>query len=1470
MKRIPLLYAYLLFPCLFSVVHYVSPAQVLGDFQTKNATGNWSDFNSWNIYNGSTWVAAVSGQVPSATSNVYIQAAQTINVDNAAAVCNNLDLNTYGSNSSKITFSTSTSILNVKGNIIGVNTGSGIFGAWTAGAKIIFSGTGIQGFTNLTVNSVFSKIEVNKPSGTLQISSNFRFDIFTLASGNISVGGGNEIQGATASSSININGGTWIQTLSTTRMYSILPVNPSPIAVNINSGTMELATSTGTTGFQLSTVNVSNGGIFTLDNFSGLINIASSINVDATSTFNTALTATPLPASVTFNGIVNYNNTAAQTITAATYNYLKLSGKGTKTLGAGTTIIPAGGTLEMSGVATSPTLDLNGNILSVSNSGTNLLYTSAGAQTASTNEWNVNFQNITINNASGVSMKNVTRTIQGSLNLKAGVFNIDDNGSLILDGVSLNATGGYIDGTKTSDLTIQGATGGTVTLPLSGSISLRNITVTGTRTLTMDGTNNINLYGIFNIDANATYDNGGESQITDRGGSINIKGKFITRDVQGFVGVNSSIPSITPVLNTGSTVEYGLSGDQLVQGATAPAYYNVAFSGSGTKTLVSNNAVTGTITISGSSIFDASNNTFGGAATNLIMTGTSTYKTSGTSVKPDAGGTYTLGSSTTIEFTNSSATEEIISSGHNYANILVSGNSVADTKDIFGPTTITIQAGGSFTVTGTFNVHNVNGFSGAANTAINNTNNPSIDLQAGCTIQYNRSDGKPQQINNGLSYQNLSIAGSGNKNAPSGILTIRGNLSKSGTSTFIHNNGTVLLNGINQTFAGLTYYDLQLTNGTKTTSGSSTIIDSIKINDGTTLSISGTPDTITLHSDAVRTARMGQIGTGVINYNTKGKFTVERYIPGIKKAWRFLSVPTNSNETINEAWQEGATASNVGNSSPGSSGNPKGGYGIMITSDESNWATDGFDAQNVAGNGVSIKYYNPGTATYTGITSTKIPFNTSLGGYMTFIRGDRSVTSPTQSATSTTLRTTGQLFTGNAGSITVPATFFQPVNNPYASQIDMSLLKDPSKVSPNNYPAFYVWDPNATGLYGYGAFVTFSTPDGGATFDCTNCGGSYTTGDHIIDNGIAFWVNTLEPGGLSVPLSESVKTSSTLGTSPFTPVSPSQSLRTNLFALDSAGEYHFADGVLNTFGNFSNDIDGLDARKYLNSAENISIVRNNTMLSIERRQTLHIQDSIFLQVNNLKTPANYCFVFTPNKLDTGLQPYLEDSYLKIKTPLHTSDTTVINFSTGGNSGSAASDRFRIVFDAAQGPLPLVFTNVNAYTKNNTIAVDWQVNNQQGIISYEIEKSLDGVTFTGVESVKADNNTMAFYEWIDDNPATGNNYYRVRDISIDGAYAYSNVVKASVAKGKSSVTVYPNPLSGRQIHLRFINEPAGAYILNLFNTTGQLIMKKQISHSGSISSFESVELNEQPEHGMYFLQIIKPNGDKMILHINRIE
>ncbi|MDQ6904048.1 MAG: hypothetical protein M3139_13685, partial [Bacteroidota bacterium] len=561
-----------------------SSAQLTGDFQSKNNTGNWSDYNAWNVFNGSSWIAATSAQIPKATTNVFILATHNMSVDNASAVCNDLSVN--GAATSKISFSSAAGILNIKGNMILATTSHNCFGTWVSGAKIVFSGTGIQGFSNLSSTAVFLNMEVNKPSGTLSIATNIRFGAFTLSAGNFIVGSGNEIQGNNGASTITINGGTWTQIISTTRIYNAAIDKNAPIGnVEINGGTMVLQTSTGTpglNGFQFSSINIINGGVLTLNAFGGNITIANSLNLDQTSTLNIALDAIVLPPSVTFNGLVNFNRSGVQTIPATTYSYLKFSGNGVKTLGAGATTIPANGTLEMSGVATSPTLVAVGTLM-VSPVGTKLIYSSAAVQTAKSTEWNPNFQNITVSNTMGVSMPNLSRTIQGSLNLVNGTFNIGDNGFLTLDSSPLTRVDGFLSGTNKSDFTLTGTTGGTIALPTVDNISLRTLTVSGTRTLLMNGVHNISLNGVCTIGATATFDNGGESQFTYSGGSIAINGKFINRDKDNFTGLNGAITTINPVLSVGSVIEYALTGNQVV--SARADYQNIVFSGSGIKTL---------------------------------------------------------------------------------------------------------------------------------------------------------------------------------------------------------------------------------------------------------------------------------------------------------------------------------------------------------------------------------------------------------------------------------------------------------------------------------------------------------------------------------------------------------------------------------------------------------------------------------------------------------------------------------------------------------------------------------------------------------------------------------------------------------------------------------------------------------------------------------------------------------------------
>jgi hypothetical protein len=335
-------------------------------------------------------------------------------------------------------------------------------------------------------------------------------------------------------------------------------------------------------------------------------------------------------------------------------------------------------------------------------------------------------------------------------------------------------------------------------ITISSPVTADQIIVENGATLALNGANltlNDGTGTDLTINSGGTFDNGGENQIRNGGGSpsISITGTFITRAAQGFVGPNTAIPSITTTLESGSTVEYGLAGNQTVQGT--PIYQNITFSGSGTKTLVGTNSVAGTVTIKDTAILNIGNHTFGGTNTNLTMSGSSRFITSGTGTKPDMGGTYSL-SGGVIEFANNSATTQTIRN-KSYQNIEITGSNVRNSNGnitINDNGTFTVKNGGVFTINadaiegptgtqtltvengGTFKTGDADGFNGGTTTSVKN-NIENINLNTGSTVEYSK-DG--DQIISLANYSNLVVSGT------TGIKTLASN-----TDTVVGNNLTV-------------------------------------------------------------------------------------------------------------------------------------------------------------------------------------------------------------------------------------------------------------------------------------------------------------------------------------------------------------------------------------------------------------------------------------------------------------------------------------------------------------------------------------------------------------------------------------------------------------------------------------------------------------------------------------------------------
>ncbi len=1393
--------------------------QIAGDFQPKNISGNFSDFNSWNIYNGSIWLAATAGQIPNSTTSIFFTANKAIAVDISTASCKDINLTTTGI-TEKFTFNAG-SILRIYGSLLQTSNTNIPFTSFSAGAKIIFTGSANQTIVNSGANTNLFNVEINKTGGIFTFPGvNTKYDDITLTAGTV-VGAGATVLIGTASSTITINGGTWTQITGANRINGGAPgIN---VALTINAGSMNIGTSSGgLAGFNFSFVNVINFGTLTLTEIAGgNFTIGNALSIDATSTLNSSFTITPSPpilTSINFAGTINYTKGGSQTLIDRPYGNLGLSGSVNKTPVADVTVL---GNITISGAAVFLPSPFN---ITVGGNWAN--YGTAGfTEATSTVIFNGTSAQI-LNTSSGEDFFKVIKTSTGTLTLSSDVR---------FGGTSseLNILSGIVDaGTNT----------------LSGSAAT---------SLIMSG-------GILKLSKPVT-----------------ILPEFPT-----VAGYN---------LTATSTIELNGIGNQILRGARD--YRNLTFSTSGTKTVSSPpSSITGTVYVTGSAILDIASSTFGSAATNLKMDASSRFRMGGTSTKPDIDGTYTL-TGGTIEFYNSLGTTQTIK-GTNAASVDIIYNQIEVTGSNVGQSNTDIilnSAGGKFSVIGTSfvlpavmymsnrsikssaasNTSSIlingygtmvtnasKGFSGfittfSDNSSINGTiSAANITLNSGSTVNYARTGN--QDISNQVPYQNFIISNAGNKIAPSGTLEINGNINGTGSAFFLHNNGTVLLNGIlGQTYAAanpFTFYNLT-NNSTPATNGftindSINIIKELKLNTLSALKLN--TGSITLKSNQSLNANLAQVPAGepnIIQYPGVGRFFVERYINSGRK-WRFLSVPADAETgTIRSNWMEGAANKDQ---------DLKPGYGTLVTDNTSNAIAVGFDTLSLSG--PSIKNYVAGANIFNGITNPDLLLN-GQEGYMSFIRGDRTARLNNNLVTPTILRTKGKLITGTKN-ISIPANNnYVAVGNPYPSAIDLkTIIASSSGIA----STVAIWDPKLTGSFGLGAFQYITQLLPGADFIISPGGGSFGSIGSIVNNiqsGSAFFVRASGLGG-TVSITETAKTTNFTDVY-FTGDNHPQSFGCLLQIKNTTGTATIVDGIFSYFtGNGNNAIDFADAPKLSNTQENISAKRENNLFAVEQRRFINLADTIFLNLAGLRV-ASYQWKFVPANMDAPTREcYLIDKYLNTVKPLSLTTASLIDFDVENAGGSYAADRFMIVFKQ-QPDASFKFTGINATRQSDKeISINFFTAFENQLEVFTIERSYNGIDFTaaGTTPVLQNNGASASYHFNDIQSNERLVYYRIKARKTSGEDVFSDIVKVKAGHKTALLSIVPNPVKDKIIHIVFRNSVTGKYNIYLINNIGQLLIFSSVQLDSSIV-VKDIFLPDTIVGGTYQLIIINEAGKK---------
>lgn len=610
--------------------------------------------------------------------------------------------------------------------------------------------------------------------------------------------------------------------------------------------------------------------------------------------------------------------------------------------------------------------------------------------------------------------------------------------------------------------------------------------------------------------------------------------------------------------------------------------------------------------------------------------------------------------------------------------------------------------------------------------------------------------------------------------------------------------------------------------------------------------------TFTLASDANSSATIYQIPSGS---SCPGKFNVQRYFQGsttydnVKKRWlernyRIISsavhdsLQVNSNNVFGLNYIVGATAGQTTAASSSTNafitgcagGSTSAGNPSVYLYRESYTPSN---ASFTSGNFIGITNITNSSGTGTIACSDGSTYSIPIGsGVLFFFRGAATNWStrtsyPYIAPDNVTLTSTGNInqqsvtvedwytptsttlgYTGSGSGGNHAVRGFNMIGNPYPSTIDWCTAYSSTGItrSATVAPTIWVFNPQTNQ---YDTFLATSSSGGTATGNASR----------YIMSGQGFFVQATPPGSPvvnpTITFTESAKATAQLtGTSllmgtPTPQLAGNQVMRLKL-TIDTLN-YDDIAFVFNSSAStkYSNTEDALYIRSS-GAPEGLSSFSDDSLkLAINSLPLPGVKQ----QVIRLSVDAAYTGTYTFQRTQLDAIPKLYDIWLmdnlkKDSLDIRNNSTYVFDVDASDTT-TFGDNRFRLII--RQNPALMVhLLNFDARKATGGSQITWTTENEQNYTNFTLERSTDGgAVFNVLDGVAS--GARGTYGFLDKNPSTGANSYRLKIVDINGTVSYSNVITLMYANTAgiiaSNIRIYPNP-AGNVVNLAIDQNSSG--------------------------------------------------------------
>ena len=143
-------------------------------------------------------------------------------------------------------------------------------------------------------------------------------------------------------------------------------------------------------------------------------------------------------------------------------------------------------------------------------------------------------------------------------------------------------------------------------------------------------------------------------------------------------------------------------------------------------------------------------------------------------------------------------------------------------------------------------------------------------------------------------------------------------------------------------------------------------------------------------------------------------------------------------------------------------------------------------------------------------------------------------------------------------------------------------------------------------------------------------------------------------------------------------------------------------------------------------------------------------------------------------------------------------------------------------------LPAIWESVQATAAGTTTAVVWTTLTEQNSAYFTVQRSNEGISYTEIGRINAagESSQKRSYNYTDQSPAKGLNYYRVCLTDKDGSQTCTGVKTVNFTRSSGNVSVYPSPASDH-VFIDVQDATLNNTRCTIYNFQGQPVMQFQV-------------------------------------------